>query len=106
MNILEQLQNFYKEDPNDAFNIYALAIEYLKHDTQKSEELFVNLLLNHSGYLPTYYHAGALFVAKEEFEKAIEVYEKGIILAENQGNKKALEELKRALKTAEDERDF
>ena len=52
--LLTQLKIFYEEDPSDPFNLYALAMEYLKTDTAESGRLFEILLHDHSYYLPTY----------------------------------------------------
>jgi lipoprotein NlpI len=43
---LEQLRNFYEEEPNDPFNAYALATELLKFDLQAARQLFEELLVN------------------------------------------------------------
>ena len=36
MNRLTTLLDFLKEDPEDAFTLYAIALEYLKIDEQKA----------------------------------------------------------------------
>ena len=64
--LLSQLQQFYKEEPTDPFNIYALATEYLKTDLIQSKLLFEELLNNHSAYIATYYHAAALYMLLNE----------------------------------------
>ena len=90
---LEQLIKFYQEDPTDAFNVYGLALEYHKIDTQKSEELFSLLLNNFPDYLPAYYQAAKL---KEELRKqaeALSIYNKGMELAKKLQDQKALQEL-------------
>ena len=93
---LELLKEYYRQDPNDPFNMYALAIEYLKSDTGQSKHFFVELLNKHPDYLPSYYHAAKLFTDLNEKEKAIEVYEKGIALAKEKKEFKALRELQSA----------
>jgi tetratricopeptide (TPR) repeat protein len=93
---LELLEEYYRQDPNDPFNAYALAIEYQKSNTVRSKEYFVELLGKHPDYLPTYYHAAKLFADLDEKEKAIEVYEKGIALARIKKEFKALRELQSA----------
>ena len=95
-NRLQQLQEFYESDPQDPFNIYALALEYLKVDTQKARTLFDELLSLHSEYLPTYYHAAKFFVESGERELAIDTYEKGMAVAQKLNDQKALRELKSA----------
>ncbi len=94
---LEHLQKFYQDDPNDPFNIYALAIEYQNIDTDKALEYFKGLLEWHSQYLPTYYTIGKLYEQIKEYDKAILAYEHGIELAKEQNETKALRELNSAL---------
>jgi tetratricopeptide (TPR) repeat protein len=93
---LDTLLQFYKDDPNDPFNIYALAIEYQKSDLGKSLEYFTLLLNSHPNYVPTYYHAAKLLQENGQVEKAIVVYEKGIAIAKSQNDTKAARELKSA----------
>lgn len=95
-NRLDQLLAYYKEDPNDPFNIYALALEYLKHDVAKAKEYFELLLKEHEGYVATYYHAAKLYQDRNEKEKAAEVYEKGIAIAKRLNELKAARELQSA----------
>lgn len=64
-NRLELLLQFYEEDSQDPFNAYALAMEYLNKDTAKAKVYFDTLLDEHPSYLPTYYHAAALYAASE-----------------------------------------
>ena len=93
---LKQLQEFYDEDPVDPFNLYALALEYLKHDPHMSGKLFQDLLDQHPEYLPTYYHAAKLYAELGENKKAISVFESGIALATKLDDTKARRELKSA----------
>lgn len=90
------LEKFYQEDPEDPFNLYALALEYLKHDPAKAAALFARLLAEHEGYLPGYYHAAKLFQETGEKEKAIAAYERGMALAKKLNDPKTLRELKSA----------
>jgi tetratricopeptide (TPR) repeat protein len=94
---LEVLEQYYKEDPNDPFNIYALALEVQKSDTQKTREYFDMLLTKHPAYIPVYYHAGKLYQELGEKNKAIEIFESGIRQAKIVGDMKALRELRSAL---------
>lgn len=103
--LLSNLLAFYEEDPADPFNVYALATEYSKSDPARAERFFNILLEQHPDYLPTYYHAGAFFAAMEKFEKAEEIYQKGVELALTQGNSKAHRELLSAFNNFLDELD-
>lgn len=93
---ITQLQQFYDEDRGDPFNAYALALEYLNHDREKSRRLFEELLSDHKNYLPTYYHAAKLFQERGEIIKATEIYEAGMALAKTLNDQKALRELRSA----------
>ena len=96
MDRLKVLEGFYHEDPDDPFNVYALALEYLKTDTQKSLQLFEELLASHPDYVPTYYHAAKLYYELHERDKSISVYEKGLQVALKSKDMKAHRELKAA----------
>ena len=93
---IAQLQKFYDEDPLDPFNLYALALEYLKLDPVISRSHFETLLLKHSSYLPTYYHAAKFYSDLGERQKAIKVFEDGIALAKNIKDQKTQRELQSA----------
>jgi len=101
--LLESLLTFYMEDPADPFNIYALALEYSKTDSIEAGKYFEKLLAEHAGYLPTYYHAGELFIQLGDLAKAEGIYKKGIGIALNQGNNKTHQELVRAYRNLLDE---
>ncbi len=100
---LASLMSFFEEEPHDPFNIYALALEYLKSDQREAARYFEKLLDEHPAYLPTYYHAGELFIQLEMLDKAGEIYQRGIALALNQNNQKTYQELLRAYLTYQDE---
>ena len=96
MTRLETLLQFYIDDPDDPFNVYGVALEYLKTDLSKSREFFMILLEKHSDYLPAYYHAAKLFVSLNEREQALQTFQKGITLAKRTGDSKAARELQSA----------
>ena len=102
-NRLEILRQFVAEEPQDAFNHYALATELLKSNKTETRQIFEYLLVNHANYLPTYYHVGALYVELSEFQLAEETYLAGIELARKIGNEKTLKELKGAYQMFLDE---
>jgi len=97
LNRLTQLQQFYDDNPEDPFNIYALALEYQKTNIEKSRALFETLIDAHPEYVPTYYHAAKLFEQIGEKEKAIATFEAGISMARKQNQVKAARELQSAL---------
>jgi tetratricopeptide (TPR) repeat protein len=93
---LEALQAFLKETPDDPFLLYGVAIEYLQIEEDKGVSLLEELLQSHPQYLPTYYKTAEVFVEREQYERAKEVYEAGIKLATQIGDNKILSELKSA----------
>ncbi|AWW32510.1 tetratricopeptide repeat protein [Echinicola strongylocentroti] len=93
---IELLQQFVKDEPDNPFNIYALALEYQNIDLKKAVGYFDQLLDKHPEYLPTYFHAAALNAEIEEIEKALSIYKSGIELAKSQNDQHALRELKNA----------
>ena len=93
---IQQLLEFLEEEPNNPFNLYALALEYQKHDTEKVAHYFDMLLQNHKNYLPTYYHAADFFAQQNEITKAKNIYEEGIRLATEQQDNHTLRELQNA----------
>ncbi|TND10459.1 MAG: hypothetical protein FD123_101 [Bacteroidetes bacterium] len=103
MTRLEQVQEMLKQEPNDPFLNYALALEYAKlGDKTKAISIIEDLLSAKPGYLGAYYQLGQLYEQTEQAEKAVGVYKKGAALAQEQGNKKTLGELNEALWMLED----
>lgn len=103
MTRLQQLQQFFSEDPHDPFNLYALAIEYQKTDVEKSMELFSQLAAEHPKYIATYYHFGKLLQEIGKLKEAQAIFETGIRFAQELNEAKALRELRSALQELEDE---
>lgn len=101
--LVTNLLAFYEEDPTDPFNAYALAIEYAKSDVSEARRFFELLLTSHPDYLPTYYHAGAFFAALDQVERAEEIYQKGVEIAQRQKDAKAHRELLSAYNSFLDE---
>lgn len=93
---IQQLLEFLEEEPENPFNLYALALEYQKHDQEKVAYYFDTLLQNHEHYLPTYYHAADFYARRSEIGKAKATYEKGIMLATQQKDSHTLRELQNA----------
>lgn len=99
---LEQLQDFLKESPNDPFLKYALTMEFLKlGDKQNARKGFEDLIEVHPDYVGTYYHFGKFLEAENEKDAGMEIYEKGILIAQQKRNFHALGELKNALLLAQ-----
>jgi Tfp pilus assembly protein PilF len=102
---IQQLIRFVQEEPGDPFNVYALAMEYVNGNPEQAKPYFDELLTEHPDYLPTYYHAAALYANLGNRDTAATLYEKGITLARAQNNPKTTLELQRAQQAFEEEAD-
>jgi len=92
-----QLQELLKDDINDSFLNYALALEYVRvkeYDTAR--DVFLKLIKEDENYIATYYQLGKLYESLNKIEKAIEIYKKGIDVAKITTAKKTLLELQEA----------
>jgi Tfp pilus assembly protein PilF len=93
---LQLLRDFIKEEPENPFNFYALALELREKDHEEASELFDYVLVNHPDYLPVYFPSAHYFAELNALQKARETFEKGIHLAQSKNEEKALKELKNA----------
>jgi len=94
----ETLLDMLEMDSQDVFLNYALAMEFLgERNFEEAESQFQKTLNFKIDYLPCYYQLGQVYEKLNQDVLAIEFYNKGIELANEQGNKKALGELKEAL---------
>lgn len=101
MDRLDQLLQYYEEDPDDPFTRFALAQEYLKRgDKDEALEIFEGLVDTDPDYVGTYYHLGKLYERLGRTDDAITTYEDGIEAAQEQRERKDLSELKDALMQA------
>lgn len=104
MERIEQLKKFVKEEPEDAFLHYALALEYLKFDSGKAKSEFEDLLRKHPHYLPTYYPAAHLMIELGDEAEAEKLFTKGMEIAKSQLDQKMLMELRAAFEVWQLER--
>lgn len=100
---LEQLIQFWQEDPNDPFTIYALATEYRNSEPDKAIIFYQKLLDEHPYYVGTYYHAGKLFAEMGQVKKADETFKLGLTVSSNAGDRNAYRELQAAYREFQDE---
>jgi tetratricopeptide (TPR) repeat protein len=99
---LQHLMELLRQDPDDPFLHYAVALEWIKSDPETASRHFDRLLEDYPGYLPAYYQAAGLYAALNCNRRAAEVYEAGIGLARQQGNFKTLAELQAAYAAFQD----
>ncbi|MBC8111215.1 MAG: tetratricopeptide repeat protein [Verrucomicrobia bacterium] len=96
MSRLETLLQFHKEDPSDAFTLYAIAMEYEKTDIPQALIFYEILLSLHPDYTGTYFHAARLYASLNQREKAIAIYQKGLEITKRLGESKNFQELQGA----------
>lgn len=100
---LKILLSYVEEEPEDPFNRYALAMEYLKIDQQKALEHLQLLHQEHPAYLALYYQLGSILLEKEAYKESLKVLEEGLLLAHKQDNAKATKEIGGLLQQVKDE---
>lgn len=94
MNRKEFIINELINNPRDPFNLYLLALEYLK-DNNRGEALsiFKSIYETSPNYLPLYYTYALNLIEIENFETAKLIVEKGIELATHNKKEKVKNEL-------------
>lgn len=101
---LERLIEFFNNEPNDPFLKYALATEYLRiNNHEKALWFYLDLINNHADYVGTYYHLGKFYEMIQEQQKALEIYEKGMVIAKKIKDQHALNELMGVYNSLQDE---
>lgn len=99
---IPELAKAVKENPDDSFYKFALALELIKADQlDKAKVLFENIRNKDPEYAGVYYHLGKLLERLNEFKKAVEVYKEGIVISEKQNDAQNVSELKAALLSLE-----
>jgi tetratricopeptide (TPR) repeat protein len=90
MDRLESLLNFLEQDPDDAFTLYAIALEYSsRKETDKSIFYLESIIRKDPDYLAAYQQLGHLLAVSNKKAEAIEIYNKGIQVAKKAGDKHA-----------------
>lgn len=95
-----------RENQNDSFLKFALALELLKTgDEHKAQQLFEHIAKTDPNYVGVYYHLGALYTRLGKNKKAKSTYNKGIEVARLLRDEHARNELLAALSTLEFEQE-
>jgi tetratricopeptide (TPR) repeat protein len=95
---IRKLATFVKENPNDSFSKFALALELLKNNqAEKALLLFESIYNKDPEYLGTYYHLGKLYQRLGRSDDAIRCFGEGIELAGQKQDQRTRSELKEAL---------
>jgi len=98
MNRIEILTGFLKQDPNDSFSRYALALEYVKAgQTDDARREFETVLANDPGYVATYFQLAGFYRNLGLKHEAEKTYRAGIVIASKAGDAHTQSELEGAL---------
>ena len=94
---VKQLEEMLAQDPKDEFVLFALAQEYGKsEDYPKAISYYVKLKQINPNYVGLYYHLAAIYSLIDNSSEALEIYNQGIIVAQELNDQHALAELKNA----------
>jgi Tfp pilus assembly protein PilF len=98
MSRIEILKSFLKDDANDSFSRYALALEYVKAG-QKDDAVreFETVKSRDPNYVATYYQLGQLYRSMSKPHEAEKTFRTGITIAAKTGDEHTRSELEAAL---------
>ncbi len=93
----EFLEEALRQDPNNSFARYGLALELAKREPAAAWTHFEYLLRHHPEYSASYYQAGTFLITQGRFDEAREVLTQGLDVTGRQGKQHAKAELQAAL---------
>jgi len=93
----EFLEETLRQDPDNTFARYGLALELAKADPDAAWTHFEYLLVHHPQYAATYHQAGMFLVTQGRREEARKVLAEGVEVTGRQGKQHAQAELQAAL---------
>ena len=95
---IDLLKEFLRENPNDSFSRYALALEYVKlNQLDDARREFETVRDNDPDYLATYYQLGQLYSRLSLRHEAEKTFRTGITVAAKQRDAHTQSELESAL---------
>ena len=98
MNRIEILKGFLKDNPNDSFLRYALALEYIKlEQNDEAVREFEAVRNTDPEYVATYYQLGQLYQKLGQKHDAEKTFRTGITVATKAGDEHTRSELEAAL---------
>lgn len=99
---ISTLAKAVKENPDDSFYKFTLALEMLKiNELSKAQVLFEAIRNTDPAYVGVYYHLAKLYERTEQNKKALETYKEGIEVATEQHDAHTKSELSAALMNLE-----
>ena len=97
MDRIEKLKEFMKTSDKDSFLQHALALEYIKvGNDEEARNLFNEILLRQPTYIGSYYHLGKLLERVGDPNKALLIYERGMLEAKRAKDNHSYNELQGA----------
>jgi len=99
----EFLEEALRQDPNNTFARYGLAMELFNNEPGNAWSHFEHLLQRHPEYSATYYQAGAFLIKHGRLDEAQKVLAKGVEVTGRQGKQHARAELQAALDELNDQ---
>jgi len=97
MDRLQRLREMLAQQPTDSFLNHAMALEEIKLGNEAAARaLFESILQRDPQYIGSYYHLGKLLERQGDETAAIEVFERGMEVAQKLGDQHALNELRGA----------
>jgi len=94
---IQRLKSIIVDNPNDTFALFALAKELEKTgELSEAAQLIEKLIVIDKLYVGAYYHLAKIYEQLDEIKKALNIYEGGIIVAQQLNDTHALSELKNA----------
>jgi len=93
----EFLEEALRQDPNNAFARYGLAMESVNTEPAAAWTHFEHLLVHHPEYAATYYQAGIFLIKQGRIDEARKVLTTGLQVTGRQGKHHAKAELQAAL---------
>jgi tetratricopeptide (TPR) repeat protein len=95
---IEKLHSFLQANPNDCFLLHALALENMKlNQINDAIAIFYKVLGIDEKYIGSYYHLGKCLEETNKTNEAIDVYKKGVSIAQAIGDRHSAGELQGAL---------
>ena len=98
MSRIKELAKAVRENPDDSLYKFTLALEMIKAgELKKARILFEDIRKREPDYTGVYYHLGKVLEQLGEWQKAMDTYKEGMIVAEKANEKRTLSELSAAL---------
>lgn len=100
---VDMILSMLEKEPDDLFLNYSLGLEHVAHKSfDLAEASFKKTLSIQPDYVPVFYQLGKLFELQGKNEEALNHFRSGLTHAQQQKNKKAVNEFGEAIFMLED----